>query len=316
MRKYLGVALLALLPAVGFAADQPAHPEWAFPKGDPNAAVPPRPGADGALVTVPGSKVSFTRAQLDQGGAFYDWFPEDHPVAPEVVAHGRVGSEVRACGICHTPIGEGHPESANLAGLSKDYMLEQLALFKDGRREGGIMNRIAKDLTDSDAQAAVAYFSSLKPIRWPKVVETDVAPKDYFQRGGMRLRAPGDEMVPLTDRIVEIPDDNALTQLRDSRSNFTAYVPKGSIEKGATLVLTGGGGKITACTVCHGGTLQGLGYVPRIAGRSPVYIAHQIYEIRDGKRKGPMVDLMKPVVANLSDDDILDISAYVASLNP
>jgi cytochrome c553 len=313
MKKFIGVALAALVPAAVMAADN-THPEWAFPRGNPTAAAEPAPG-DAGPVTVPGSKVSFTKAQLTQAGAFYDWYPEDHPVAPEVVAHGRVGSEVRPCGICHTPVGVGHPESANLTGLSKEYMMEQLRLFRTGERKGGVMNLIAKDLTDTDAMAAVSYFSAIKPQRWPKIVETETTPKSYFLRGGMRLRAPGAEMEPIGNRIIEIPDDNTRTALRDSRSNFTAYVPKGSIDKGKQLVTTGGG-KTTPCSVCHGENLKGLGYVPQIAGRSPVFIAHQIYVMRDGDRKGSMVELMKPVIAKLNDDDILNISAYVASLEP
>ena len=62
-------------------------------------------------------------------------------------------------------------------------------------------------------------------------------------------------------------------QLRDPHSGFIAYVPVGSVKKGEALVTTGANGKTTACAVCHGGVLQGIGPVPGIAGRGPSYIA-------------------------------------------
>jgi len=38
--------------------------------------------------TVPGSKLSFTRAQIANRHAPADWFPEDHPAMPEIVGAG------------------------------------------------------------------------------------------------------------------------------------------------------------------------------------------------------------------------------------
>ena len=78
----------------------------------------------------------------------------------------------------------------------------------------------------------------------------------------------------------------------------------------------GGGGKTTACTSCHGANLQGVMDVPAIAGRSPVYIARQIYSFKNSVRKGTNADIMKGVVDKLSDDDVIAISSYVASQSP
>jgi cytochrome c553 len=92
-------------------------------------------------------------------------------------------------------------------------------------------------------------------------------------------------------------------------------VPPGSIKKGEELV-TKANNKTSQCAVCHGAGLKGLGPVPGIAGRSPSYMARQLYDIKAGARKGVWSDLMKPAVANLTDEDILHIVAYVASLAP
>ena len=104
--------------------------------------------------------------------------------------------------------------------------------------------------------------------------------------------------------------------LRDPRSGFVAYAPMGSLKRGEALVRTGGSGKTVACGACHGADLSGMGPVPGIAGRSPSYIARQMYDVQSGARNGEWAALMKPVVEKLTDDDYVSISAYVASLKP
>ena len=117
-------------------------------------------------------------------------------------------------------------------------------------------------------------------------------------------------------RIVESPEDFERTELRDPHSGFVAYVPPGSIKKGEVLVKTGGNGRTTECAVCHGATLEGLGPVPGIAGRSPSYIVRQLYDMQVGTRKGSWTSLMKPVVDKLTAEDLVAIAAYTSSLKP
>jgi cytochrome c553 len=62
--------------------------------------------------------------------------------------------------------------------------------------------------------------------------------------------------------------------------------------------------------------MKGNGNFPPIAGRSPSYLARQLNEIQHYQRNGPGTQLMRPVVQNLTDDDILAITAYLASLEP
>ena len=100
--------------------------------------------------------------------------------------------------------------------------------------------------------------------------------------GGLFVSLPGGETEPLGMRIIEMPEDNAREALRDPRSGFVAYVPVGAIKKGEALVKTGGG-KTTACAVCHGADLKGLGPVPGLAGRSPSYSARQMFDMQTGR---------------------------------
>jgi cytochrome c553 len=115
----------------------------------------------------------------------------------------------------------------------------------------------------------------------------------------------------LGNRIVEVPVNAEATEiLRDPHSGFNAYVPVGSIKKGEALVKT------KQCALCHGEGLKGLGPVPPLAGRSPSYLMRQMYDMEHGFRDGLWTGLMKPVVANLSDQDLLEICAYVAAQAP
>jgi cytochrome c553 len=106
------------------------------------------------------------------------------------------------------------------------------------------------------------------------------------------------------------------------RSGFIAYVPTGSIRKGEDLVTTGGpalqgnsqaGRRTTLCSTCHGPDLMGLADIPPIAGRSPSYLVRQLWDIQQGTRHGEVAQVMKPVVANLTGEDLVAIAAYGSS---
>jgi cytochrome c553 len=238
---------------------------------------------------------------------------------PDIVAHGK-RPDVRACSLCHYPNGKGRPENAGVSGLPVSYFLQTMADFRSGARKSAdarkgntnIMIAIAKGMTDEETKAAAEYFAAMKWTPWIKVVEAATVPKTRIA-GGMFLRIEGNETEPIGDRIIETPENVEGTEvLRDARSGFIAYVPPGSVKKGETLVTTGGG-KTTQCSVCHGPDLRGLGPVPGLAGRSPSYMARQLYDMQQDVRKGVWSDLMKPVVAKLNNADMLAIAAYTAS---
>jgi cytochrome c553 len=342
MRSVVGTAIgaLAVVVAIGVldAANDPPPP-WAYGFAGPPPATPAPPaaapaagGGRGGAPAAPadespqrltGSNGSFTLAQIRDAFGPADWYPGDHPAMPDIVAHGK-RPDVRACSLCHYPNGKGRPENAGVAGLPYSYFMQTMADFKSDMRKSAdtrkantnIMIAIAKGMTDDETQQAARYFSSMKWTPWIKVVEASTVPKTRIA-GGMFLKLEGNETEPIGQRIIEAPDDTEHTEnLRDPRSGFTAYVPMGSIKKGEALATTGGGGKTTQCSVCHGADLKGLGPVPGLAGRSPSYTVRQLYDMQQGTRKGVWSDLMKPVVANLSADDMLALAAYTASKNP
>lgn len=67
-----------------------------------------------------------------------------------------------------------------------------------------------------------------------------------------------------------------------------------------------------SCGACHG--QNGIGIIPlypNLAGQKREYLAAQLRAFRDGSRKNP---IMSPMAVHLSDSDIEDLAAYLASL--
>lgn len=309
--------ITAQTPAAAANSSAPPNnglPAWAY--NVPEKEQPKVEERKGA-VHLPGSTKEYDASETESGTHPPDWFPDEHGPAPKIVT-GIPGSNFAACGSCHLMSGQGHPESTDIAGMPAEYLARQMAYFRSGaRKDPARMNLIAKATSEEDARAAAEYFSQSKPIPWVKVIESETAPKTYVSnRGRTRLLHPEGGMEPIGHRIIEVPQDAFRTLSRDPHSPFFAYVPPGSIAKGEALVKSGGSGKTIQCAICHGDGLHGLGEVPRIAGLQPVYIARQLMDIQNGTSAGKAVALMKNVVAKLSEDEIIAISAYVGTLSP
>jgi cytochrome c553 len=163
MRSFLCVLMLASLAPAALAAD---NPDWAYP-------VTPPPLDSVTLKSLPGSTKQYTQAQIDDPFNPPDWYPNDHPPMPPIVANGGPKPAGRACAQCHLTSGDGHPESASLAGLPAAYIVRQMAEYRDGNRKGvraAVMIAMSKVLSDAEVKAAADYFASLKPAagfnRW------------------------------------------------------------------------------------------------------------------------------------------------------
>jgi len=311
------VVLACLGWAAAVAAQNPPPPtipnglpEWAF--NLPDKIQPPEPRVP-AVVRAPGSSKEYEASAIAGNANPPDWFPDEHPPAPRSVK----GPFPNACGSCHLMSGQGHPESADIAGMPAEYIIRQMTYFKTGaRKEETRMGPIARAVADEDVRQAAEYFAAIAPAAFVTVVETATPPKTYVSADARHRRiVPDGGTEPIGRRIIQIPDDPMRTTIRDPHAAFVAYVPPGSIARGAALV-TGASGKTVQCAICHGDALTGLGEVPRIAGLQPVYIARQLITIQNGSSNGTAVALMKKAVANLSEDDIIAIAAYLGSLPP
>ena len=327
MRRFAFVGALLFLSAGVFSAQQSVNPEqlrtpppkepaWAFPVQQ--GSLPAVPGPK----KLAGSDKTYTPEEIDNLLAPPDWMANDHPPAPSIVTKGHAGA--LACGSCHLMSGIGHPESADLAGMPASYIKQQMMDFKSGMRiDIARMNGITKELSDAEIDEVVAWFASLKPRKNNRIVEADTAPKTIVAQGRMRFVDPAGGTEPTGNRIITVPEDMQLARLRDPNTKFVSYVPPGTLERGKVLVETGDNKKTVACGTCHGPGLNGQASIgrtgiaaPRIAGQHPIYLARELYLFKDGSRNGMTSKLMTPAVMNLTDADILAISAYLASMDP
>ena len=336
MRKiHLALVAFALIAVSGYALAQqapapagpvpPNLPEWAWgvmppaPPPQPGAAAAQPPADDGAVLHIEGSSVGLTRTQIRGIPTIPDWHPEDHGPIPDIVNKGRQG--VRACGFCHLANGRGRPENAAPAGLSVSYFTQQMEDFKNGLRKssdprkGNVNTMIgfAKEATPEEVKAAAEYFAALPiPQGWVKVKEVSMVPKTKVQ-GNVYFELEGAQAgkEPIGNRIIEVPEHGQERfEMRDAHAGYIAYVPVGAVKKGEALASK------LQCSLCHGANLEGLGPVPTLAGRSPSYMARQLFDFQTGARHGLWSDLMKPIVAKMTAEDLVNITAYIASKNP
>jgi len=296
MRKLFGIATLVLMPVVGSAAENSlgwAYPTEPAPGNNADAAAPAKPVNQALIATT------------------YTGLPR----MPDIVARGKP----LPCMQCHLANGGSHPESAAISGLSVNYIIEQVHAFRDGDRvdtRTGRMVQAAKLISEKELQEAAEYFSAIGPERqkWIKTVVGDEVPKGPapFGGGGFRYHAADGGTEPLPEgRVIEVAENDDLVRARDQiNGGFVQYVHAGDLALGEKVATTG------ACATCHGAEYKGAGDVPRLAGQHPLYLIRQLKNMQTGARKDKNVSLMKPIVAKLSDQEIVAVAAYLASKNP
>ena len=86
----------------------------------------------------------------------------------------------------------------------------------------------------------------------------------------------------------------------------SSAVLAGDAEKGKARSAT--------CVACHGSNgISMIPMYPNLAGQKEQYLVLQLKAFRDGERKNMV---MAPMAAGLSDEDIDNLAAYYAGLNP
>ena len=232
------VLLLFFAWGIGGAQAAPSYPasypNWAYAVPTPqNEAHAPKD--DGTRFTLPGSDGHFTRSQIS--GANHtppaDWYPQDHPAMPRLVAAGDAARGITACAGCHYPNGKGRPQNAGIAGLNAAYLERQLQDFKNGSRKSAEprkanalqMIAFAKAMTEAEMREAASYYASLRPSVRIKVEETTTVPSMLSQEG-LWLPDPGGAREAIGARVIETPENVDREQLRDPHAGFIAYVPR------------------------------------------------------------------------------------------
>ncbi|WP_440997434.1 c-type cytochrome [Arhodomonas sp. SL1] len=78
-----------------------------------------------------------------------------------------------------------------------------------------------------------------------------------------------------------------------------------------------GKGKSTVCASCHGQDgISTAPIYPNLAGQKEQYLVTSIKAYKNQQREGGQSAVMYPMVSGLSEQDILDLAAYYASLPP
>jgi cytochrome c553 len=297
MRKLIGILTLVLAPVAAYAADNSLS--WAYP-------VEPPPGAPNADAAPPGKKVN----QYLLFGSYTGL-----PAMPKAVTTGKP----LPCMQCHLANGGSHPESAAIAGLPLNYIIEQVHAFRDGERADvrtGRMVQVAKTISEADLKAAAEYYAAIGPDRqkWVKTVVGNEVPKGPapFGGGGFRYHAPDGGMEPLpVGRVVETAEDDDLVRARDQiDGGFVQYVNGEDLALGEKVAADG------KCSTCHAADFKGKGDVPRLAGQHSVYLIRQLKDMQTGARTDNKVAVMKPIVDKMSDREMVAVSAYLASKSP
>lgn len=105
----------------------------------------------------------FASQEKMQGGGW-----GDSPVAKKLFLKGDKARNIMACVSCHGVNGKGKASDIGtfpvIGGQHKAYLRAQLINWRDGERTDspdGVMNKIAKSLTDAEIEALTDYISGL-----------------------------------------------------------------------------------------------------------------------------------------------------------
>lgn len=69
----------------------------------------------------------------------------------------------------------------------------------------------------------------------------------------------------------------------------------------------------SVCRNCHGPTARGMASFPKLAGNTAEYLETRLRQYRAGEQLGPNTALMQPLAADLSDEEIESLAAYIAT---
>jgi cytochrome c553 len=93
-----------------------------------------------------------------------------------------------------------------------------------------------------------------------------------------------------------------------------AALTVGAAEVRAQDVAAGEARFAETCRNCHGPKGKGMSAYPKIAGLDPAYTTDVLARYRAGERIGPNSPLMIPMAADLTDDEIANLAAFLATL--
>lgn len=253
------------------------------------------------------------------------------------------------CALCHGMNGVMARSGAPfIAGLEQDYLTRSMIAYTIGYRKHAEMERITKELAPEDIANVSWYYATLdtpwtgavadeetKSIlkdkqalkegaliakscdgchgeqgRSSKHVNTPSLagmPQEYFEPA-LKAYFNGQREHKLMEMFRDMLEGHD-TKMRGIAAHYAVQKPqrppkptRGNANRGKKLA--------ERCAGCHGYDGNSLNpYMPSLAGTPAEYLVKATMDYRDGKRTD---ELMLEPVANLSDQQIIDLAAYFA----
>ena len=188
------------------------------------------------------------------------------------------------CSACHGSEGRSElPLVPSLAGQHSFYVITQLFLFRDGRRNdhpaSAAMSTLAKGMSDADLRG---YSDAI--ARLPAAA---------------LAAAPGASTAALPASAVEAAPPQS--------GGHTTSPPRDAarFERGRQLAAA------HRCSSCHGADLAGGGQVPRLGGQREDYLQIALKGFQSGARLG-YTPAMNEALSGLKAEDLEDLAHYLA----
>jgi cytochrome c553 len=81
------------------------------------------------------------------------------PLRAQTAAANSIRYVAANCANCHGTLGRSSGAMPSLAGLQKPYFLEQMRLFREGKRAATVMHQIAKGYSEEQIEALADFFA-------------------------------------------------------------------------------------------------------------------------------------------------------------
>lgn len=161
--------------------------------------------------------------------------------------------------------------------------------------------------SDAEAHAEAAEGDDTIPDIWEGTIEVTDEQLADLQAGRyyINIHTEAHPDGEIRGQVVEGEAETETAAAEGSNASATAFADA-DLAAGEQIFKQ-------SCRNCHGPRAQGMASFPRLAGLEADYLLGRLQQYHAGERVGPASSLMIPVAKNLSDDEMRDVSAYIAS---
>lgn len=251
------------------------------------------------------------------------------------------------CNICHGANGSTSKNELipQLAAMPPEYFIPALQSYFNGKRNNNMMQIFSSSISPQDIKLLAAYYAMQPPVNLQHPIKGDI--KAGEREAGMCAGChsiDGNALSPDIPSLAGQPAEYMVKVMHDYREgrrnnplmsealrtikdqtiiDVAAYYASQKLESPLSKASQSAnkfdpvadGHKIAgSCDGCHGknGNSEKTG-IPSLTGLNEKYLFSAIQSYRDGVRKN---DIMKKMVAHLSDTDIEKVSFYYATQTP